>query len=101
MATQTQKAKGTDPRKPPHVSEEEWRNIPETIPDSELPKPIFLSEEEWQAKMEREAQRDFGMSVAEFFEAWKAGKFHDKPELHDAVGGLAMQIPEAWDCDAW
>ncbi len=101
MATQIQKVEGTDPRKPPHVSDEEWSKIPETIPKEDLPKPIFYAEEEWQAKMERQAQRDFGMSVAEFFEAWKAGEFDGKPELHTKIVGLAMQIPEAWDCDAW
>ena len=101
MATQTQKAEGTDPRKPPHVSEEEWSNIPETIPDSELPKPIFYTEEEWREMREREAQENFGMSLDEFFEAWKAGEFNGKPEIHDDVISLAMTIPEAWDCDAW
>ena len=101
MATEIQKVKESDPRKPPHVSEEEWRNIPETIPDSELPKPTFYTEEEWRELREREAQENFGMSVVEFFEAWKSGEFDGKPELHDAVVGLAMQIPEAWDCDAW
>lgn len=101
MATQTQKIEGADPRKPPHVSEEEWRNIPETIPDSELPKPILYTEEEWREMREREAQENFGMSLDEFFEAWKAGKFNGKPEIHDDVISLAMTIPEAWDCDAW
>ena len=101
MATEIQKAKDTDPRRPPHVSEEEWRNIPETIPDSELPKPIFYTEEEWREIREREAQENFGMSLDEFFEAWKAGEFDGKPELHSRVVSLAMTIPEAWDCDAW
>ena len=101
MATQTQKIEASDPRKPPHVSEEEWQKIPETIPDSELPKPIFYTEEEWRDMREREAQENFGMSLDEFFEAWKAGEFKDKPELHIKVVRLAMTIPEAWDCDAW
>ena len=41
------------------------------------------------------------MSVAEFFEAWKAGKFKDNREMHGKVVKLAMTIPEAWECDAW
>ncbi len=101
MATEMQKAEETDPRKPPFLSEEEWRKIPETIPDSELPKPIFYTEEEWREMREREAQENFGMSLDEFFKAWKAGKFNGKPELHDDVVSLAMTIPKAWDCDAW
>lgn len=101
MATQIQKVEGIDPRKPTHVSEEEWQNIPDTIPDSELPKPIFYTEEEWRDIREREAQENFGMSLDEFFQAWKAGEFNGKPEIHSKVVRLAMTIPEAWDCDTW
>ena len=96
MATEIQKVKDTDPRKPPHVSEEEWRNIPETIPASELPNPIFYTEEEWREIREKEAQKNFGMSLDEFFEAWTAGEFEGKPEIHDDVISLAMTIPEYW-----
>ena len=66
-----------------------------------VPTPRFYTEEEWSERLEREAQENFGMSVAEFFEAWKAGKFKGDRERHDAVVGLAMSIPEAWECDAW
>ena len=66
------------------------------VENIEVPKPRFLSEEEWQEKMEREAQENFDMSVAEFLEAWKAGEFEGKPEIHDDVIGLAMQLPEYW-----
>ena len=96
MATQIQKVEGPDPRKPPHVSDEEWSKIPETIPDEDLPKPIFYTEEEWREIREREAQENFGMSLDEFFEAWKAGEFDGKPEIHDDVISLAMTIPEYW-----
>ncbi len=63
----------------------------------ELPKPQFLSEDEWQAMMERTAQEEFGMSVAEFFEAWKTGEFDNDRERHGEVISLAMMIPEAWE----
>ncbi len=70
--------------------------------EAKVPTPIILTQEEWEAILEREAQEKFGMSVAEFFEAWKAGKFKDNREMHDDVVGLAMSIPEAWECDdAW
>ena len=62
-----------------------------------VPKPIILDEEEWQAMMERTAQKQFGMSVAEFFEAWQAGEFEDDRERHGEVISLAMMIPEAWE----
>ena len=62
-----------------------------------VPKPIILDEEEWQAMMERTAQKQFGMSVAEFFEAWKVGEFEDDRERHGDVISLAMMIPEAWE----
>ena len=52
-----------------------------------VPTPRFYTEEEWAAILEREAQENFGMSVAEFFEAWKAGKFKGDRERHDAVVG--------------
>lgn len=62
-----------------------------------VPKPVFLTKEEWQAMMERTAQKQFGMSVAEFFEAWKAGEFENDRERHGDVISLAMMIPEAWE----
>ena len=73
----------------------------EKVEEIEVPKPRYYTEEEWRDIREREAQENFGMSLDEFFEAWKAGKFDGKSELHDNVVSLAMTIPEAWDCDAW
>ena len=73
----------------------------EKVEEITVPKPRYYTEEEWLEIREREAQENFGMSLNEFFEAWKAGKFDGKPELHDNVVSLAMTIPEAWDCDAW
>ena len=67
----------------------------------EFPKPRLLSPEEDREMTEKYAQKHFGMSVAEFLDAWEAGEFDGKPELHDSVVGLAMQIPEAWDSNAW
>ena len=69
--------------------------------ETEFPKPRLLSPEEEREMTERHAQKHFGMSVAEFLEAWEAGKFDGKPELHSKVVSLAMMIPEAWDSDAW
>ena len=63
----------------------------------EVPKPQFLTEDEWQAMMERTAQKRFGMSVDEFFKAWKAGEFENDRERHGEVISLAMMIPEAWE----
>ena len=79
-------------------------NIADGIDPAEqakVPTPHFYTEEEWRERQEREAQENFGMSVAEFFEAWKAGKFKDNREMHGKVVKLAMTIPEAWKCDAW
>lgn len=73
----------------------------EKVKEIEVPKPRYYTEEEWREIREREAQENFGMSLDEFFEAWKAGEFDGKPELHSEVVSLAMTIPEAWDCDAW
>ena len=68
--------------------------------EAKVPKPVVYTEKEWQAILEREARENFGMSVAEFFEAWKAGKFKGNREMHGKVVSLAMSIPEAWECDA-
>lgn len=42
------------------------------------------------------AQRNFGMSLDEFTEAWKAGKFDDDHERHGDVMFLAKMLPEYW-----
>lgn len=54
----------------------------ENVEEIEVPKPRYYTEEEWREIREREAQENFGMSLDEFFEAWKAVKFSGKPELH-------------------
>ena len=80
------------------------RNIADGIDPAEnakVPTPIILTQEEWREIREAQAQEYFGMSLDEFFEAWKAGKFKDNREMHSKVVGLAMTIPEAWECDAW
>ena len=64
-----------------------------------VPEPVFLTEEESLAIREREALEKFGMTLDEFFEAWKAGKFDDTPENHVKSISLAMTFPEAWDFD--
>ena len=46
--------------------------------------------------MENIAQTTFGMSLAEFRKAWKAGDFDDDQERHGDVIGLAMMLPEYW-----
>ena len=43
------------------------------------------------------AQRNFGMSLAEFTDAWLAGEFDGNRELHGRVIGLAMMLPEYWN----
>ena len=56
----------------------------------------FLTEEEAREMKENLAQTNFGMSLDEFTEAWKAGKFDDDEERHGDVIGLAMMLPEYW-----
>ena len=73
----------------------------ESAKDTEAPAPIFLTEKESKEMREEYAQRNFGMSVAEFFKAWEAGEFKDDRERHSKVVALAMMIPEAWKSDAW
>ena len=46
------------------------------------------------------ARKNFSMSLDEFFEAWKAGKFDNDRERHGDVIELAMMIPEAWENSA-
>ena len=62
-----------------------------------VPKPIFLTKEEAREMKENLARKNFGMSLDEFFEAWKAGEFDDDRERHGDVIELAMMIPEAWE----
>ena len=62
----------------------------------EIPQVRILNEQEFLAMKEKLAQKRFGMSLQEFTEAWKAGKFDDDPERHGDVVSLAMMLPEYW-----
>ena len=62
----------------------------------DLPELHNLTEDEFREMKEGLALRNFGMSLEEFAEAWKAGKFDDDREKHGAVVRLAMMLPEYW-----
>ncbi|MCY4653756.1 MAG: hypothetical protein OXC95_11405 [Dehalococcoidia bacterium] len=62
-----------------------------------VPKPVFLTKEEAREMKENLARKNFGMSLDEFFEAWKAGEFDNDRERHGEVISLAMMVPEAWE----
>ena len=62
----------------------------------DIPQGRILSEQEFLAMKERLAQKRFGMSLEEFTEAWKTGKFDDDQERHGDVVSLAMMLPEYW-----
>ena len=66
------------------------------ITDKDLPQGRMLTEEEDREMKENLARRDFGMSLDEFTEAWKAGKFDDDEEKHGDVVFLASMLPEYW-----
>ena len=63
----------------------------------ELPEGRLLSEDESRMIQENLARENFGMTLDEFIEAWKAGGFDDDRERHNKVVSLAMLIPECWD----
>ena len=54
------------------------------ITDEDIPEPDILTEEEDREMKENLAQRNFGMSLAEFTKAWLAG------EASSMTGSLAM-----------
>ena len=66
------------------------------ITDADILQPRILTEEEDRAMRENLAQSDFGMSLAEFTRAWRAGEFDGNRELHGRVISLAMMLPEYW-----
>ena len=66
------------------------------IADENIPQPRILTEEESLEMKENLAQRNFGMSLAEFTRAWKAGEFDGDRERHGRVIALAMMLPEYW-----
>ena len=67
------------------------------ITDEDISEPRILPEEEDREMKENLAQRNFGMTLAEFTKAWLAGEFDDNRELHGRVIGLAMMLPEYWN----
>ena len=62
----------------------------------DLPELHNLTEDEYREMKENLALKNFGMSLKEFAEAWKAGKFDDDREKHGDVIRLAMMLPEYW-----
>ncbi|HLL68645.1 MAG TPA: hypothetical protein VK453_23455 [Micromonosporaceae bacterium] len=53
-----------------------------------------ITPEQQRELVEREAQRNFGMSAEEFARRWRAGEYrgHDDPK----VTRVAMLLPDAW-----
>ena len=69
---------------------------PTEITEEDIPKPRILTEEESLAMRENLARKYFDMSLDEFKEAWKSGKFDDDQERHGDAIFLATMLPEAW-----
>ncbi len=67
------------------------------IADEDIPELRILTEEEDREMKENLAQRNFGMSLAEFTKAWLVGEFDGDRELHGRVIALAMLLPEYWN----
>ena len=65
--------------------------------DEDLPQGRMLTEEEDRDMKENLARRNFDMSLDEFTEAWKAGKFDGDKEKHGDVVFLAKMLPEYWE----
>ncbi len=65
--------------------------------DEDLPQGRMLTEEEDREMKENLARRNFDMSLDDFTEAWKAGKFDGDKEKHGRVIALAMMLPEYWE----
>ena len=70
---------------------------PSEITDKDLPQGRMLTEKEDREMKENLARRNFGMSLDEFTEAWKAGEFDGDRERHGRVIALAMMLPEYWE----
>lgn len=64
--------------------------------DEGLPQGRMLTEEEDREMKENLARDYFDMSLDEFTEAWKAGKFDGDKEKHGDVVFLASMLPEYW-----
>ena len=69
---------------------------PSQTTDEDIPQGRMLTEEEDREMKETLARKNFGMSLDEFAEAWKAGKFDNDRERHGKVVALAMMLPEYW-----
>ena len=67
-----------------------------TRTDKDIPEIRVLSEDEYRAMKETLARKNFDMSLEEFTEAWKAGKFGGNRKRHGDVIRLAMMLPEYW-----
>ena len=72
------------------------KDVPEEM-DGTFPKPHILTEEESMRMRENLAQKNFGMSFAEFAKAWNSGEFVYDRERHGKVLALAMMLPEYWE----
>ena len=69
---------------------------PSQTTDEDLPEGRMLTEEESREMKENLAREYFDMSLDEFTQAWKAGKFDNDKERHGDVMFLATMLPEAW-----
>ena len=69
---------------------------PSQTTDKDLPEGRMLTEEESREMKENLAREYFDMSLDEFTQAWKAGKFDNDKERHGDVIFLATMLPEAW-----
>ena len=69
---------------------------PSQTTDEDLPEGRMLTEDESREMKENLAREYFDMSLVEFTQAWKAGKFDDDKERHGDVIFLATMLPEAW-----
>ena len=69
---------------------------PSQTTDEDLPEGRMLTEEESREMKENLAREYFDMSLDEFTQAWKAGKFDNDKERHGDVIFLATMLPEAW-----
>ncbi len=70
---------------------------PSEITDDNTPRPRILTEEESKLMRENLAQKNFGMSFAEFAKAWNSGEFSYDRERHGKVLALVMLLPEYWE----
>ena len=70
---------------------------PSTTIDDDIPEGRMLTEEEDREMKENLARHYFDMSLEEFTQAWKAGRFDGDHERHGDVVFLASMLPEYWE----